>query len=63
MLFSRRQSMSTSSWVTITSGKSGTGIGTVKYTIPSNRSYNSRDTTITVAGTIFKITQKGVTGR
>jgi hypothetical protein len=48
--------------VTITSGKSGKGNGTVKYNVSSNWSYNSRSTMITVTGNTFRITQKGLRG-
>ncbi len=54
---------STAGWVTITSGKSGTGNGAIKYSVTSNLSYNGRTGTITVAGKTFQIKQKGVTGR
>ena len=54
---------SNASWVTITSGKSGTGNGTVRYSVSSNRATSSRSTTLTVTGKTFQITQKGVMGR
>jgi hypothetical protein len=49
--------------VTITSGKSGTGNGSAKYNVSKNLSYNSRSTTLTVAGKTFQITQKGLLGK
>jgi hypothetical protein len=54
---------SSASWVSITSGKSGKGNGTVKYNVSKNLSYNSRSTTLTVAGKTFQITQKGLLGK
>lgn len=51
------------SWITITSGSSGTGNGTVYYTIVANTSSSSRTGTITVHGAysyIFTATQSGV---
>ena len=44
------------SWVTITSGSSGTGGGTVAYTVTSN-SGAARSATITIAGQAFSISQ------
>jgi len=50
-------------WVTITTGKSGTGSGTVRYSVSSNWSTSSRSALVTAAGKSFKITQKGVMGK
>jgi hypothetical protein len=47
-------------WVSITSGASGTGNGTVAYTIAANPNTTQRTATITVAGQSFSITQAGV---
>src|SRR5262245_45256355 len=52
-------SMSNASWITINSGGSGTASGTLSYTVASNNSGSSRLGTLSVAGTIFKITQSG----
>jgi C1A family cysteine protease len=54
---------SDASWVTITTGKSGTGNGTVRYSVSSNWSTSSRSAFVTAAGKSFKITQKGVMGK
>ena len=47
------------SWVTITSGASGTGNGTVKYSVSANTGSGSRTTNWTIAGVTFTITQAG----
>lgn len=47
------------SWVSITSGASGTGNGTVNYTVTSNGG-SSRLGTMTIGGQSFQITQAGV---
>jgi hypothetical protein len=46
------------SWITITSGSSGSGNGTVSYSVSSNCS-SSRSGTITIAGQTFTISQSG----
>jgi predicted extracellular nuclease len=46
------------SWITITSGNSGAGNGTVSYTVAANTG-PTRSGTITVAGRIFTIKQRG----
>ncbi|MBI5374605.1 MAG: hypothetical protein HZA77_04160 [Candidatus Schekmanbacteria bacterium] len=51
--------ISNDSWITITSGSSGTGNGTVKYTVDTNSSNNGRSGTMTIAGYTFTITQAG----
>lgn len=48
------------SWVSITSGASGSGSGTVAYSITANPNITQRTATITVAGQSFGITQAGV---
>ena len=48
------------SWVSITSGASGSGGGTVAYNIAANPNITQRTATITVAGQSFGITQAGV---
>jgi hypothetical protein len=49
----------TAAWITITSG-SGTGDGTVTYSVAANTSSNPREDTITVDGQIYTVTQEGV---
>jgi hypothetical protein len=48
-------------WMTITSGSSGTGNGTVNYSVASNTSSTSRTTTSMIAGNVFTVTQAGTT--
>ncbi|HLJ46992.1 MAG TPA: BACON domain-containing carbohydrate-binding protein [Bryobacteraceae bacterium] len=48
------------SWISITSGASGTGNGTVGYSIAANPSVNQRVGMISVAGQNFTVTQAGV---
>ena len=47
-------------WITITSGTSGTGSGTVGYFSTANPSVNARSGTLTIAGLTFTVTQAGV---
>ena len=47
-------------WMTITSGSSGTGNGTVNYSISSNTG-SSRTSVSTIAGRTFTVTQSGAT--
>jgi len=47
------------SWVTITSGASGTGNGTVTYSVSANTGSASRTTNLTIAGVIFNVIQTG----
>jgi predicted extracellular nuclease len=49
---------SNTSWITITSGSSGVGNGTVNYTVAVNPG-GTRTGTITVAGQVFTVKQKG----
>ena len=49
-------------WVTITSGSSGTGSGTVAYSVAANSSAVARSATISVANRTFSISQLGDTG-
>lgn len=51
------------SWASITSGSSGTGSGTVSYTVSTNSATAARNGTITVAGANFTITQTGYPGK
>lgn len=46
-----------SSWITIDAGSSGTGSGTVEYTVDGNTSTNERIGTITIADKTFTVTQ------
>ncbi len=50
---------SDTTWITITSGASGTGSGTVSYTIAANGTGSARNGTITINGQIYSITQFG----
>ena len=47
-------------WITITSGSSGTGNGTVNYSLSSNTG-SSRTSGSTIAGRVFTVTQSGAT--
>ena len=49
-------------WITLTSGESGNGNGTVNYAIGANTNNPSRTATITIAGQTFTVTQSGSTG-
>jgi hypothetical protein len=46
-------------WVTIASGTSGTGPGTVSYTVAANATTDARTTTVTAGGQIHTISQQG----
>ena len=50
------------SWITITSGNTGTGNGSVGYTVASNPGANTRTGTISVAGQMVTVSQTGATG-
>ena len=52
------QASSSASWITITSGGSGTGPGNIQYTIANNTGAQ-RTGTVTVAGQTYLITQSG----
>lgn len=45
-------------WITITSGASGQGNGSVAFSIPANTTDNDRTGTITIAGRTFTLTQR-----
>ena len=47
-------------WITITSGNSGTGNGTVGYSVTANASTGSRSGSLTIAGQTFTLTQAGM---
>jgi len=51
---------SSASWITITSGSSGTGSGTVNYSVASNTSTSPRSGIMTIAGRTFVVSQDGV---
>jgi hypothetical protein len=50
------------SWVTITSGASGTGSGIVSYSFQTNTGTTSRTAGLTIAGITFTVTQAGTGG-
>jgi Zn-dependent metalloprotease len=54
--------VSNSAFITITSGASGTGSGTVNYSVAANTATTSRTGTLTIAGLTFTVTQAGTTG-
>ncbi|HLJ44664.1 MAG TPA: hypothetical protein VKU01_01565 [Bryobacteraceae bacterium] len=56
------QAMSAVNWITIASGSSGTGNGTVNYVVGVNSSTLPRTGTITIAGIPFAITQAPTNG-
>src|SRR5262249_32686092 len=51
--------ISNNSWIMVTSGSSGTGNGTVNYTVASNSS-TARSGSITIVNLAFNVTQDGV---
>ena len=54
--------VSNSSFITVTGGASGTGNGTVSYSVAANTLTTSRAGTITIAGQTFTVNQAGTTG-
>src|SRR5439155_12138360 len=44
-------------WITITAGASGSGNGTVNYSVALNGTTSSRTATLTIAGKSFTVTQ------
>ena len=52
---------SNNSWITITSGSSGSGNGSVNYTVAANTGTTQLTGTITVAGQTHTVTQNGLT--
>jgi len=48
---------SNAAWITVTSGSSGNGNGTVAYSVAANTGTTSRTGTLTIGGRIFTITQ------
>ena len=53
---------SNASWISIVSGASGTGNGTVTYSVAANAGAQARSGTLTVAGRTFTVTQAGNPG-
>lgn len=51
---------SNAAWITVTSGSSGSGSGTVGYSVAANGSISSRAGTLTIAGQTFTVNQAGV---
>ena len=54
------QAASTVDWISITAGSSGSGNGTVEYSVAANSSTDSRTGTMIIAGKTFTVTQGGV---
>jgi len=52
--------VSNASWIIITSNSSGTGSGTVNYSVDSNTSASARTGTMTIAGRTFTVSQERV---
>ncbi len=50
----------TNSWITITAGSSGTGNGTVSYSVAANASSSVLTGTVTIAGQRFTVTEGGI---
>jgi hypothetical protein len=48
-------------WITVTAGSSGTGNGTVSFSVAANTGTSSRTGTITAGGQTFTVNQAGVT--
>ena len=51
---------SSDSWISITSGDSGSGDGPVSFTVAANTTIQARSGSLTVGGQIFTITQEGI---
>ncbi len=52
--------VSNATWITVTGGASGSGTGTVSYSIAANPATSGRTGTVTIAGQTFTVTQAGV---
>ena len=50
---------SNADWITVTSGASGTGNGSVGYSVAANTATTARTGTLTIAGQTFTVTQNG----
>ncbi len=57
-----RNAVSSAGWLTITSGGTGTGNGTINYGVATNTSQAARTATIAVGGATFTLTQSGTCG-
>jgi hypothetical protein len=55
-------SAATAPWLTLVSGQSGTGNGTVTYAVAPNAEASSRTADVTVGGAVHAVTQSGLTG-
>lgn len=55
-------SATTAPWLTLVSGQSGTGNGTVTYAVAPNAEASSRAANVTVGGAVHAVTQSGLTG-
>jgi hypothetical protein len=51
--------VSNATFITVTAGASGTGSGTVSYSVAANTATTSRTGTLTIAGQTFTVTQAG----
>jgi uncharacterized repeat protein (TIGR03803 family) len=51
----------TNGWITVTAGSSGSGTGTLSYSVAANTSAASRSGTMTIGGQTFTINQLGAT--
>ncbi len=60
--WSAASAASNSGWITVTAGNSGTGIGTVSYSVAVNPNLAARTGSITVAGQTFTVAQSGSVG-
>jgi hypothetical protein len=49
--------VSNSGWITITSGTTGSGSGTVTYSVEPNSRKRSRSGSLTIAGHTFRVDQ------
>ena len=54
--------VSNATFITITSGSSGSGNGSVGYSVAANTGSTSRNGTMTIAGQTFTVTQAGTGG-
>jgi hypothetical protein len=54
--------VSNATFITITSGSSGSGNGTVNYSVASNTGTETRNGTMTIAGQTFSVSQTGTSG-
>jgi hypothetical protein len=53
---------SSASWLTVTAGTSGTGPGSVSFTVAANTNSSSRTATLTIGGQVFTVTQAAYAG-